>query len=241
MEKNLEIFHSSLTPYYADLNNPPLTTSLEANIEKVYELAHKCQSQNKKLCIFLARGAEQTVPQEPDEMWVSLDITNASPLDSNRIHLQMNLNDGKNWGVICGLFDKVIMDLSAMDILKFPPSPWLKCSELLKNDPKAQLIAETSMPHALSPVPYISEDKPLYSAIAYNINGMKGDVQYPLVLGINQAKQEQLKQNAIMKTTDESQKYLQKFFDSVVLKLQQPFPCQNGLHDYFILTGPKFK
>lgn len=208
--------------------------NLDEQIQAIHHLA--VSHPTKKICIFLGRGAEQTVPQHPDEIWISLDKTNVSPpLDPARIHLQMDFNEQK-MAAIQHLFDKALLDLS---VLKFfnQFNPWASLRALLKKEPHAELITETSkgLPGAK-----------IYATEAHarahgdeEGGGMMGDVYYIHINAHTPQQREACKRQAHEKANANTLQILKNIFQSTTLVRQQPFPCHLGLHDYFILKGPR--
>lgn len=211
----------------------PVAYDLDRTLNQVQAEAARLQGLAKKFCLFLCRGSNQAVPQNPDEAWVSLDITHLPSIDG-RIHVKMNIND-QRLIKLCGLFDKVIMDVASFDLMHHS-HPWRSLRELLKKTPQAELIAPVKNIDARM---YQSEEHLQRCSINHQLNASRGDIQYPCVMHWDAEQRKAAKRNGIEEAYPHMTRYLQSLFQQVILLRQQPFPCQKGLKDYYILKGPK--
>lgn len=222
-------------PVQQKRDEPPAGYDLERAFEQVRTQAATIAGLNKKYCLFLCRGAEQAVPQNPDEVWVTLDQTYHSPLDPQRLHLQTDINNPQ-LNKIFGLFDRVILDLASFTAMQ-TIFPWRPLRDLLKKTPQAELITQTS--RHCSPKIFRSENELKGRSISHDFNAREGLFEFPKVIQWDDQKQAQARQEASDAYLAATQKYLHTLFTKVVLERQKPFPCQAGLWDYFVMTGPK--
>lgn len=225
----------------------PADYDLDKAIDQVRLQAAEIARMNKKLCLFLCRGSQQSVPQNPDEVWVSLDYDYGraykAPSDPKRIHLQMDINDQQRLSKIARLFDKVILDQASFNAVS-SEQPWQYLGWLLKKSPEAELITETFR-HCAPTFYRVEEDmrrqsnQPNFTTREVFTNERQAFVTFPIVSTWDAARNEAARREAFEAAVLKTQKYLQRLFTSVELKRQQPFPCQQRLVDHFVMKGPK--
>ena len=233
--------------------NPTLAAQKSADydidkaIDQVRRQADEITRLNKKHCLFLCRGSQQSVPQNADEVWVSLDNEDGgkytAPTDPSRIHLHMSINDDQRLFKLARLFDKVILDQASFNTIA-AVQPWMHLSGLLKKSPHAELITETH--RYMSPKLYRSEEElrlesnaPRLTTRELFVNEREAFVSYPIVANWDAARNATAKREAEEASLIKTQQYLQQMlFTTVDLKRQQPFPCQERLVDHFVMKGP---
>lgn len=127
-----EIRYEDLVPY-----------KHEEAIQNVLRAAEKCAAEGKKFCLYLGRQSHQSLPLNPQEIWVSFDYELVKKIPKGRLHLLMNINDLKETNKIYQLFDKVMLDLSCLKFVQEGGDPWAHMSrQFLKPAPSSELITE---------------------------------------------------------------------------------------------------
>ncbi|MCE5319250.1 MAG: hypothetical protein LLG04_18040 [Parachlamydia sp.] len=216
------------------VDQTPAAYDLDRALDQVRAEAARVQGLNKKFCLFLCRGSHQTVPQNPNEVWMSLDRTYNTLID-RRIHVKMDINDPR-LSKLLGLFDKVIMDQCSMQFMGHT-FPWRVLRGLLKKSPQAELITDNArnIDHEI----FQSEADWHRQPINHLFHVRQGHIRFPWVLGWDAAQREVARRNGIEEGYSHLQGYLQTLFNEAVLIRQQPFPCQKGVWDYMVMKGPK--
>lgn len=221
----------------------PAVYNLDHAIEQVRRQTMEVARENKRHCLFLCRSLLQSVPQNPNEVWVTLDNeygrAYSAPAD-RRIHLKMDIND-ERLGQLTGLFDRVILDQASFNALGHD-FPWLTLRSLLKKTPDAELITETFR-HS-EPRIYRDEDQmrleqnpPPFTSRELFIKERQALISFPIVVTWDAAQKATAKRNAAELAIHKIQQYLQTIFTRVERR-QQSFPFAERLVDHFVMKGP---
>ncbi|MCE5316691.1 MAG: hypothetical protein LLG04_04930 [Parachlamydia sp.] len=198
--------------------------------------ATEAKKMNKKLGLFLCRGAEQSVPANGDEIWITLDLTQGKPLDPARVHLQMDAND-KRLERIYHLFDKVILDFSCWGIVG-DNEPWKKLRNLLKNSPEAELITEMNG-NGSNWRQYDSEEEIQRNPIDLDACARHGGMIVPWIPAWGSQTRRVRQHEVVLQIKDKIEEYLKTLFHTVIRERNKPFPCTSVICDYLVMRGPK--
>lgn len=120
------------------------------------------QSQGKKLCLFMGRTPYEKLPSDnneamPNEIWASADIALISPEyresikdlpgTGERYHFWMDLNHQPSLMIVCGLFDKIVIDIS---MTKFLTHDYPRRFSVLLHTDESVLIFDNSFTSQLN-------------------------------------------------------------------------------------------
>lgn len=204
--------------------------NLDEVISKVTILSEEVAKTGRKLGLFIGRTAKESLPSEDEDKnitWISLDKDMGSVPIAGRIHLTMNFNDEVSMKKISNLFDKVVLDLSVLKF--FDEDPWRHLGRLLKKDHNATLITEATGYTGLLIGREKAEDKYYMGAISFTLE---------------EHRNKELKDQALLKAYREIEKYLQTIFSDVQLIEGKTYPYKTEYslenNPHFILKGPKY-
>ncbi len=192
---------------------------------------NKVKGVNNRLCLFIGRTPRESLPANPNETWVSLDIEPCDHVPAGRLHLSMDFNDRLQRQKIEKLFDKVVVDYSTIKFLG--DDPWRDLGSLVKPLPTSTIITE-SWPGAIFYVTRDRLDPHAYKAAATLI---------PLEEYATALDQQGLRQQYLNKTLIQTRNYLRTLFDNSEYVVDKPFPYENphavGHIPHYILRGPR--
>ncbi len=141
---------------------PQLT--LEQSIAKIDAFI----TQGKKLCLFVGRTPREPLPSDrgeakPDEVWVSLDESNAGPaVSADRIHLQFNFNHQNLIRKLNKKFDLIVVDFS---VIKFLSDDFANRFRVMFRTSETRMMFESSLGiHQEKDIP-----KPIFSTDHYMV------------------------------------------------------------------------
>lgn len=128
-----------LVTSYNALVGPSQDYSDEAVLEKIIEL----RKLGNKVCLFMCRTEDQSLPQEEGCVWVSGDIAVKGIIPPHRLHIWADFSNDKPFKKFQHLFDKIVIDLSSVKSLG---SRFMENSvSLLHPSPEAVFIFENSI------------------------------------------------------------------------------------------------
>lgn len=120
-------------------------------INAIIEL--KCS--NKKLALFIGRTEKESLPTDGEEWmyeesdknytWVSLDCAKCEDVPEERLHLSLDATKSEDIEIICGLFDKVVIDISVWKFLTDDNNQVFYLASLLTPGSKSKLMFESSV------------------------------------------------------------------------------------------------
>lgn len=209
---------------------------VDKTLDQAVAKAAEAHKEKKKLCLFLCRGAEQSVPANSDEIWITLDLTHQKPLDPSRVHLQMDVND-KRLEKIYHLFDKVILDFSCWGIVG-TDEPWKKMRNLLKTSPEAELITEM---HGNGNCwkEYHSEEEIQRNPINLDACAKDGSLIVPWIPAWGDQMRDARQREVVLQIKDKIEEYLKTLFHTVIRERNKQFPGTAVTCDYVVMRGPK--
>ena len=102
-------------------------------------------AEGKKVCLFIGRDPNEPLPnpENPNEIWVSLDpkLRKSSELSPDRLHLILSCNDDAEMATIQHLFSKTVVDQCTWKF--FNPGIIDRLTPILTLDPESVLIFES--------------------------------------------------------------------------------------------------
>jgi hypothetical protein len=101
-------------------------------------------AEGKKVSLFIGRGPNESLPNDPNKVWVSLDpsLRKSKELSSDRLHLILSCNDSGEMASIQHLFSEVVVDQSTWKF--FDPGIIDRLTPLLTQDAESTLIFEST-------------------------------------------------------------------------------------------------
>jgi hypothetical protein len=150
VELKLDTPYPFWTRYRGDHDNFFIATgSLEGvkvrNNVRVIQKILQFIAEGKKVCLFIGRGPAEPLPnpENPNEVWVSLDpkLRKSKELSPDRLHLILSCNDSAEMAPIQRLFSKAVVDQSTWKF--FNPGIIDRLTPILTLDPESTLIFES--------------------------------------------------------------------------------------------------
>lgn len=137
-------------------SNNNLESIKATNNQNTIKRIQKCSQDGARICLFVGRTPQESLPVEKDVIWVSLDngLRNAEELSPDKFHLIVDCNDADQMACIQHLFTKVIVDQSTWKFFK--PGIIERLSTLLIPSPESTLVFESAFQFVL-PKEEISE------------------------------------------------------------------------------------
>ncbi len=101
-------------------------------------------AEGKKVSLFIGRGPDESLPNDPNKVWVSLDpsLRKSKVLSSDRLHLILSCNDSAEMASIQHLFSEVVVDQSTWKF--FNPGIIDRLTPLLTQDAESTLVFESA-------------------------------------------------------------------------------------------------
>jgi hypothetical protein len=202
---------------------PKLT--LEQSIAKIDTFI----AQGKKLCLFVGRTPKEPLPSDrgeakPDEVWVSLDESDAGPaISADRIHLHFNFNHQELIRKLKKKFDLIVVDFSVM---KFLHDDFANRFKVMFRTPETQMMFESATGiGTIADIP-----RPIFSTSGYTVTS-------PISMIEEGDHDDELGEFAVQQL----KAHLEKTFAHVELIEDCPYPYQTNYHggSYFIVSNPK--
>lgn len=219
-----------LWPYLSnlwDLNSP---RNIEARNKATFKKIEKLAKQGQSLCCFLCRTGIQSLPKEPNRVWISIDHAPLSQkLQDGRLHLQINLKDPKQVKRIQGLFDMVVLDCSSLKFF-INSTPYRTFGLLLKDHEQSKLLMEARP----GLIPILSDPK------ESSFISLKNGFFWVTEKDFSNYQTDKYKFWKA-KMYPKLKNHLKTLFNEVLLLdgIYWPYPASYTMDHFFILRGPK--
>lgn len=203
------------------------------SLDRALVLINQARAEGKKIVLFAGREDNQSVPQEKDSYWCTLNVNMSKEgLDPSRPHLKIDFNNSEEMALLKHLFEKVVVDHS---VIKFcEHSPWVRFMELLIPNKDSELIIESRK---------WARTRQLQNAKAI-LNPWEGTLDLKIEETIGKSK-EQIAHDYLLPYHQKLEKGFKKLFDHVELKQNEIVLYRDEKEkvrdNYFCLKGPLWK
>jgi hypothetical protein len=252
----MNVFLNLIRPCFKKEEKPLNELGLKKTIEKIKEL----NEDNNKICCYVGRVLEESIPKVEGEIWVSLDQYRGNGSLHNRLHLQVDFHS-KEMKKLKGLFDKVVVDQNVTRGCHW----WLNLGFLLKENPNSTLIspalpnqytqesfygtvkdfekkqeeASALNPNSIIVISHMNRDNPM-KCDSLNIDHLQFNIDFKKEKKYDARRLLEEEENTLRRT----ERVLKKFFTSVELIKGKNFPYKISRgnyvkRDHFILKGPQ--